>query len=85
MSQAGDWFDDEAEFRQLCGDAVSQARGEKAEEFAAEMVIKSKQYGLKTYISDGQMKWLCKMADQVPPQRKTAPIGAVSRSPTANT
>lgn len=78
MSTAADWFDDEAEFRQLCGDAVSLARGEKAEEFAASMVIKSKQYGLKTYISDGQMKWLFKMADQVPTNKKTAPRGAVS-------
>lgn len=84
MSQAGEWFSDEAEFRQLCGDAVSQARGEVAQEFAAKMVIHSKQYGLRTYISDGQMKWLCKMADHVPPKRKTAPRGAVSQSPTAN-
>lgn len=84
MTTAADWFDDEAEFRQLCGDAQSLASGERAEEFAAEMVKKSKEYGLKTYLSDGQIKWLCQMADCVLPQRKTAPCGAVSHSPTAS-
>jgi len=62
-TQAGDWFIDEHEFRQLCGDAQSQAEGENSQEFAAEMVIKAKQYGLKTYLSVSQLKYLCTLAD----------------------
>jgi hypothetical protein len=84
MTTAADWFDDEAEFRQLCGDAQSQARGESAETFAADMVIKAKQHGLKTYVSDKQLGWLCLLADWVPPKRKTAPRGAVSSLRTTN-
>jgi len=72
MSTARDWFDDEYEFRQLCGDAQSQARGESAQEFAAEMVIKSKQHGLDTYISHKQLAWLCKIADQDMPKARAS-------------
>jgi hypothetical protein len=42
-TQARDWFADEHEFRQLCGDAQSQARGESSQDFAAEMVVKASQ------------------------------------------
>ncbi len=38
VSTARDWFADDFEFRQLCGDAQSQARDESSQEFAAEMV-----------------------------------------------
>jgi hypothetical protein len=48
---ARDWFADEFEFRQLCGDAQSQARSEGAQTFAAEMVIKAKRHGLDTYLT----------------------------------
>lgn len=51
MSTARDWFADEHEFRQLCGDAQSQARGESSQEFAAEMVIKANEHGLDTFLS----------------------------------
>jgi hypothetical protein len=63
MSKAGDWFKDEYEFRQLCGDAQSQARGESSQNFAAEMVVKAKATGLATYLSYKQLEWLCKIAD----------------------
>jgi len=43
---ARDWFVDEAEFRQLCGDAQSQAKSESAQDFAAEMVVRAKTHGL---------------------------------------
>lgn len=69
MTTAATWFKDEAEFRQLCGDAQSQARGESSQEFAAEMVIKAKEHGLSTYLSLKQLEWLCKLADWDIPRR----------------
>lgn len=70
MTTAADWFEDEAEFRQLCGDAQSQARGESSQDFAAEMVIKAKERGLKTYLSPKQLEWLVKLADWELPKRR---------------
>jgi hypothetical protein len=67
---AADWFSDEHEFRQLCGDAQSQARGESSQDFAAEMVVKAKEHGLKTYLSPKQLEWLCKLADWDMPKRR---------------
>ncbi len=69
MTIAADWFKDEAEFRQLCGDAQSQAHGETSQEFAAEMVVKSKDTGLRTFLSFKQLEWLCKLADWELPKR----------------
>lgn len=69
---ARDWFADEAEFRQLCGDAQSQARGESSQDFAAQMVIKAKEHGLATYLSPKQLEWLCKLADWDLPKRLRA-------------
>lgn len=69
MTTAADWFADEKEFRMICGDAQSQARGENAQEFAAEMVIKAKERGLRTYLSVGQLEWLCALADCDVPER----------------
>jgi hypothetical protein len=67
---AGDWFADEHEFRQLCGDAQSQASGESSQEFAAEMVIKANKYGLKVFLTPKQLEWLCKLADWDLPKRR---------------
>jgi hypothetical protein len=67
---AADWFSDEHEFRQLCGDAQSQARGESSQNFAAEMVVKAKERGLSTYVSVKQLEWLCKIADWDMPKRR---------------
>lgn len=69
MSSARDWFADEKEFRQLCGDAQSQASGESSQDFAAEMMIKANQHGLNTYLSPKQLDWLCKIADWEVPKR----------------
>jgi len=66
---AADWFTDEAEFRQLCGDAQSQARAENAQDFAAEMVMKAKEHGLNTFLSPRQLHWLCILADWDEPLR----------------
>ena len=63
MRTAAYWFDDEAEFRTLCGDAQSQAKWESGQKFSAEMVIKAKDQGLRTPLSDAQLDWLCKLAD----------------------
>jgi hypothetical protein len=71
MTTARDWFADEYEFRQLCGDAQSQARGESSQQFAAEMIIKAKDTGLDTYLSLKQLEWLCKLADHDLPKRRT--------------
>jgi hypothetical protein len=67
---AKDWFADEHEFRQLCGDAQSQARGESGQNFAAEMVVKAKEHGLDTYLSPKQLDYLCKLADWDVPKRR---------------
>lgn len=69
MTTARTWFETEAEFRQLCGDAQSQARGESSQDFAAEMVIKAKERGLNTYLSVKQLEWLCNLADWDVPAR----------------
>jgi hypothetical protein len=70
MTTAADWFESELEFRQLCGDAQSQARGESGQNFAAEMVIKAKEHGLNTYLSAKQLDFLCKLADWDVPARR---------------
>ncbi len=71
-TKAKDWFTDEREFRQLCGDAQSQARGESSQDFAAKMVINAKERGLETYVSEKQLAWLCKLADWDEPKRQPA-------------
>lgn len=70
MTTAADWFATDYEFRQLCGDAQSQAQGESSQEFAAEMVIKANQHGLETYLTFKQLEWLCKLADWQVPKRR---------------
>lgn len=70
-NRAREWFADEREFRQLCGDAQSQARGESAQDFAADMMIKANLHGLETYVSPKQLDWLCKLADWEVPKRLT--------------
>lgn len=73
MSTARDWFADAHEFRQLCGDAQSQATNESSQDFAAEMMIKANQHGLDTYLSVRQLEWLCKIADHDVPSRRSQP------------
>lgn len=65
-----DWFEEEYVFRQLCGDAQSQAQDEHSQEFAAQMVIAAKQTGLTTPLSHRQLVWLCKLADWELPARR---------------
>jgi hypothetical protein len=63
------WFADAREFRQLCGDAQSQAKQESAQEFSAQMMIAANQHGLEAYLSIKQLEWLCKIADWEVPKR----------------
>lgn len=68
-TQAFNWFTDVAKFRQLCGDALSQAKGERAEEFTHDMMRKANEFGLNTDLSYKQLKWLCTIAEwEVPPE-----------------
>lgn len=67
---ARDWFAQPEDFLQLCGDAVSLAKGERSEEFAHEMMRKAKQWGLDTNLSGPQLRWLCDIADHVIPPRR---------------
>lgn len=69
-TRASAWFADELEFRQLCGDAQSQARGESSQQFAADMIVKAKEHGLQTWLSVKQLEWLCKLADWDVPKRR---------------
>lgn len=69
MSTAAEWFESDATFRQLCGDAQSLARSEAAEEFSASMVIRVGQHGLKTFLTQKQLNWLCEIADWSVPRR----------------
>jgi hypothetical protein len=69
-TKASNWFADAAEFRQLCGDAQSQASQESAQEFAAQMMLAANQHGLETYLSEKQLAWLCRIADWDVPKRR---------------
>jgi len=81
-STAEQWFQTEHEFRQLCGDAVSLAHGESSEEFASDMVQKAKKFGLKVYLSEKQLNWLCQIAQWDRPTRlsERRPSGAEPRA-----
>jgi hypothetical protein len=68
-TRALDWFSDEREFRQLCGDAQSQAGTESAQEFASDMMLKANQHGTRMYLSLKQLEYLCKLADWEIPKR----------------
>jgi hypothetical protein len=68
--RASDWYATEAEFRQLCGDAVSLARTEAQQEYANAMMRKANDYGLGTFVSDKQMAFLCQIADHEVPEKR---------------
>lgn len=70
-TQASNWYTLEYDFRQLCGDAVSEAQTEKDQEFANEMMKKANLRGLETYISLPQLKWLCSIAGHTVPKAHT--------------
>lgn len=57
------YFKTDVEFRQLCGDAVSEARHEKTQTFANDMMQKANTHGLDTFLTFNQLKFLCSIAD----------------------
>ncbi len=61
------WYKSAHEFEQLCTDAVRLARGERAQEFAHEMLAYARADGLNTFITPNQLHWLCEIADHVMP------------------
>jgi hypothetical protein len=70
LTTASDWFESREDFMRVCLDALSQAKGESAEEFVARMLTEAKQHGLDTPVSDRQMRWLCNIADALMPPRR---------------
>jgi hypothetical protein len=68
-TRARDWYRDAYEFRQLCSDAQSQARSEGDQEMAGDMMLKANQYGLDTYLTERQLRNLCRIADHDVPSR----------------
>lgn len=70
-TQAVDWFENEAEFKQLCLDAKSLARSEAAQEFTHQMLLKAISHGLQTFVSVRQMAYLCDLADWEVPNRRS--------------
>lgn len=69
MDKASNWFTDVREYRQLCGDAQSQARSETEQQFAAERMLAANQYGLEAFLSVKQLAWLCRLADWEQPRK----------------
>lgn len=67
MTRASVWYATAADFRRVCLDATSLAKGEVNEEFAARMLAEANAQGLDTFISHPQMVWLCELADAVMP------------------
>jgi hypothetical protein len=70
VSTARDWFETDADFRQLCADAQSEARGESSQEFAHQMMLSANARGLDAPLTYKQLAWLCKIADWVIPAQK---------------
>lgn len=70
-STAARWYRTADDFKQLCLDAKSQAQGENAEEFTHQMLQNAVRYGLDTYISEPQLRWLCRIADHYMPRERT--------------
>jgi len=60
--QVGDYFADEGAFRSLILEAQGRAQTDRAVEFVNELSIKAKEHGLKTFLSDKQLTWLCTIA-----------------------
>lgn len=65
-----DWFESALTFRRLCMFAQHQASSEKDMEFTASMLQKAERFGLRTFVSSGQIAWLCRLAQQDIPKRR---------------
>jgi hypothetical protein len=67
--KASAWFHTAEDFLTVAKDAVSLSRSENAQEFAAEMLRKAKDFGLEAYLSERQCAYLCTLGDAVMPLR----------------
>jgi hypothetical protein len=67
--QASDWFESLEDFNTLIRDAVKLARGENAKIFAEEMRERVATHGLRTFLSEKQLTYLCEIADWEAPAR----------------
>lgn len=67
---AADWFESALAFRRLCMFAQGQASSETDMEFTASMLQKAQRFGLRTFVSSGQVAWLCRLAQQDIPERR---------------
>jgi hypothetical protein len=68
-TQASDWFESLEDFNTLIRDAVKLARGENAKIFAEEMRDRVATHGLRTFLSEKQLTYLCEIADWEAPAR----------------
>ena len=68
MTTARDWYTDASDYKQLCLDARSQARGESAETFTHEMLLSANSLGLNAPLTYKQLCWLCRISDHVIPE-----------------
>jgi hypothetical protein len=66
-STARNWYRSAEEFHQVCLDATSLAKGEAAEEFAHRKLAQATAWGLDTFLSASELRWLCELADHVMP------------------
>lgn len=67
---AANWYKSAAEFEEVCADAVRLAHGERAEEFAHQMLALARRDHLNVLINANQLRYLCMIADHImPPAR----------------
>lgn len=69
-TKASDYFESLEDLQTLVRDACRLAKGERNEEFAAKMGNAVLTYGLNTYLSERQLKWLCDLGDWEMPARR---------------
>lgn len=73
-TRASDWFADDAAFKRVCFDAMSNCRTQAAQEFTHDMMRKANEEGVRVHVSEKQVAWLCALAQvPVPPRRKERP------------
>lgn len=71
QARAREWFKTEEDLLLVCRDAVRQARSEGDQEFAADTLKRAQDYKLEMYVTQKQITNLCRIADHVPPVRRT--------------
>ncbi len=70
-TRAREWFKTDEDFLLVCRDAVRQARSEGDQEFAHDLLKRAQTYKLESFLTQPQVTNLCRIADHVPPVRRT--------------